>query len=95
MGTTELKKTDPAETIEPVMTVFDEGNFLHIQIELPDIAEEKIRIDLENHSTSLTIVASGTKKQYKKTITFPQGVRFCKKRFSAGALELTLEKNKS
>lgn len=95
MGTMELKKTGPAETIEPVMTVFDDGKFLHIHTELPDIAEEKIRIDLENHSTSVTIAASDTERQYKTSITVPCGVRFCKKRFSDGVLELTLEKSKS
>ena len=95
MGTTEIKKTDPAETIEPATTIFDDGKFLHIHTELPDVAEEKIKIDLENQSTSLTIIASDTKRQYKTSITVPCGVRFCKKRFSEGVLELTLEKRKS
>ncbi|MFA5268850.1 MAG: hypothetical protein WC379_12840 [Methanoregula sp.] len=80
------------KTIEPVTTVIDEGKFLRIISELPDIAEEKIKIDLENHSTSVTIVANNTVSQFKRVITIPCEVRFSKKRFSDGVLELTLEK---
>jgi HSP20 family protein len=78
------------ETIEPVTTLFDEENILRIRSELPGIAEEKIRIYLENNS--VTIRASDTAKQYKKVITIPFEVRFSKKRFSDGVLELVLEK---
>ena len=81
--------------IEPVTTVIDEGKFFRILAELPGIAEEKIKIDLENHSTSVTIVAVNTTKQFKRVITIPCEVRFCKKRFSDGVLELTLEKTNS
>ena len=85
--------TGPIETFEPETTLVDEGKFLRILTELPGIAEEKIRIDLENSSTSVTIVANDTWKQYKKVIVIPCEVRFSKKRFSDGVLELTLEKN--
>ncbi len=78
--------------VEPATTLRDEGKFLRILAELPGIAEEKIKIDLENHSTSVTIFAVDTVKQFKKVITIPYEVRFCKKRFSDGVLELTLEK---
>jgi HSP20 family molecular chaperone IbpA len=87
------KNPGPLKTIEPVTAVFDEGKFLRIRTELPGIAEEKIKIDLENTSTSVTIIAADTVMQYKKVITIPCEVRFCKKRFSEGILELTLEKN--
>jgi len=87
--------TSPIITIEPETTLFDEGKFLRILTELPGIAEEKIKIDLENHSSSVTIAATDTKKQYIKSIIVPHGVRFCKKRFCDGVLELTLEKNGS
>ncbi|MCX6692422.1 MAG: hypothetical protein NTW33_10365 [Methanoregula sp.] len=85
----------PMKTIEPAITLFDEGKFLRILTELPGVAEEKIKIDLENSSTSVTIVAMDHMKQYKKVITIPCEVRFSKKRFSDGVLELILEKNKS
>jgi HSP20 family molecular chaperone IbpA len=89
------KNLRPIKTIEPSTTLFDEGKFLRILTELPGIAEEKIKIDLENTPTSITIVASDTTVQYKKVITIPCEVRFSKKRFSDGVLELTLEKNGS
>jgi HSP20 family molecular chaperone IbpA len=90
--TTPEKAVDPAPVLEPATTLHDEGKFLRILTELPGIAEEKIKIDLENHSTSVTILASDSVVHYKKVITVPYGVRFIKKRFSDGVLELTLEK---
>jgi len=83
----------PIETLEPESTIVDEGKFLRILTELPDIAEEKIKIDLETSSTTVTIFALNHVKQYRKVITVPYEVRFSKKRFSDGVLELTLEKN--
>jgi HSP20 family molecular chaperone IbpA len=94
MGT-ENTKINNLKIIEPVTTVIDEGQFLRILTELPGIEERKIKIDLENNSTSVTIVAVNTVKQFKKVITIPCEVRFSKKRFSDGVLELTLEKNRS
>jgi HSP20 family molecular chaperone IbpA len=94
MGTENSINNKTLKIIEPVTTVIDEGKFVRILTELPDIAEEKIKIDLENHSTSVTIVAVNTVKLFKKVITIPCEVRFSKKRFSDGILELTLEKNK-
>ena len=64
-----------------VTTLLDEGKFLRILTELPGIAEEKIKIDLENTSTSVTIVATDTVKQYKKVITIPCEVKFTKNGF--------------
>jgi HSP20 family protein len=93
MRTGNSKNTSPLKTIEPTTTLLDEGKFLRILIELPGIAEEKIKIDLEKNT--VTILASDTVFQYKKVITIPCEVRFSKKRFSDGVLELTLEKNES
>jgi len=92
MRTGNAKIGENLKMIEPVTTVIDEGKFLRILTELPGIAEEKIKIDLENHSTSVTIVAVNTMKQFKSVITIPCEVRFSKKLFSDGVLELTLEK---
>jgi len=95
MRTNDKKKEDPIETIEPATTVFDDGKFFHIHTELPDVAEEKIKIDLDDHSTSVTIAASSADKQYLISITAPWEVRFSKKRFAEGVLELILEKSNS
>jgi HSP20 family molecular chaperone IbpA len=92
MGKGNEKTTNTLKIIEPVTKVIDEGRFLRILIELPGIAEEKIKIDLENHSTSVTIVAVNTVKEFKSVITIPCEVRFSKKRFFNGVLEITLEK---
>lgn len=86
------KRVTSLKITEPVTTLLDEGQFLHILTELPGISEEKIRIDLENHSTSITIIASNAGIQYKKVITIPCDVRFHKKRFFDGVLKLTMEK---
>lgn len=95
MRTGNSLNTIPMETIEPAITLLDEGKFLRILTKLPGVAEEKIKIDLENSSTSVTIVALDHTKQYKKVISIPCEVSFSKKRFSDGVLELILEKNKS
>ena len=81
--------------IEPEITLLDDGKFLRVLAEMPGIPEEKIKINLDNSSTSITIVASDTVKEYKKVITIPREVSFSKKRFSNGVLELTLEKTNS
>ena len=90
-----VKKTDPAETIEPVTTLRDEGKFIHIITKLPGVAEEKIRINIDLEKTTLTIQASDESKQYKKVICIPGDVVFSKKRFSDGELHLTVERNNS
>jgi HSP20 family molecular chaperone IbpA len=92
MRTENFNNTGPIKTIEPATTLVDDGKSLRILTELPGIAEDKIKIDFENHSTIVTIVASDSVKQYKKVITIPCEVCFSKKRFSNGVLELTLEK---
>jgi HSP20 family molecular chaperone IbpA len=92
MHTVNPKNSKPIKPIELATTLFDDGKCLRILTEMPGIAEEKIKIDLENSSTSVTILASDTLKQYKKVINIPCEVRFSKKRFADGVLELTLEK---
>lgn len=92
MRTTDTKNNPQITTTEPETTLLDDGKFLRIVTELPGIAEEKIKIYLENQSTSVNIVATDIGKEYKKVITIPCEVRFSKKRFSDGVLELTLEK---
>jgi len=93
MRTGNSKNTRHIKSTEPETTLLDEGKFLRILTKLPGIAEEKIRIDLEK--TLVTIVASDSRNTYKKVITLPCEVRFSKKRFSDGVLELVLEKYQS
>ena len=81
--------------IEPVTTLRDEGNLIHIVTKLPGIAEEKIRIDIDLEKTTITIVAADTTKMYKKIITLPGNVVFSNKRYSDGELHLIVEKKGS
>ena len=92
MKTENSKKIKPEKTTEPETTFIDDGKFLRIRTELPGIAKEKIKIALENRSTSITIFTINSVIQYKKVINIPGEVRFSKKRFAEGVLELTLEK---
>ncbi len=93
MQTGNSNDTDLQGITEPLTTLRDEGEFIHIVIELPGIAEEKIRIDLEK--TTIIIVASDSSRKYKKVISLPVEVIFAKKRFSDGNLFLTVEKKGS
>lgn len=77
---------------EPSIRLIDEETYVRILTILPDIDEEKIRIDLENNALLVTITASGAKVQYQKKIVIPCNVRFLKKHFSDGVLEIILEK---
>jgi HSP20 family molecular chaperone IbpA len=95
MRTKDSTNAGIVKIIEPVTKLYDNGKFLHILTKLPDIGEEKIKIDLENHSTSVTIIASDLGKQYKTSISVPCEVSFSKKRFSDGVLEIILEKKGS
>ena len=82
----------PVTITEPATTLIDEEISLRILTILPGIDEEKIRIDLENNASLITITASGARVQYQKKIVIPCDVRFLKKRFSDGVLEIILEK---
>ncbi len=86
------KHMKPITITEPSTTLIDEEMFLRILTILPDIDEEKIRIDLEKTTSLVTITASGADVQYQKRIVIPCDVRFLKKRFSDGVLEIILEK---
>jgi HSP20 family molecular chaperone IbpA len=76
--------------IEPTSTLYDGGDYFRINAELPGIAEERIRIDLEK--STVAIYASYDDVMYRKMIDLPCEVRLSRKRFSNGTLELILEK---
>jgi HSP20 family molecular chaperone IbpA len=85
------REHDPVKkTIEPVVTLSDEGNCILVTAELPEIREEMIRIDLER--STLIISASDNGRLYKKEIPLPVRIRFGTKKFRNGILELFLEK---
>ena len=75
---------------DPPVRMTDDGRHIHVSIDLPGIAEEQIRIDLEK--TTCTVCISDMEKTIKKAIQVPQGARFFQKRFSDGVLDIVLEK---
>jgi HSP20 family molecular chaperone IbpA len=85
-----VKDARNSNNIEPETTFLDDGKFFCILTKLPGIPEEKIRIELEQ--TTVTITGSNDVHSYQKVIVLPSDARFSSKRFSDGILELFLEK---
>jgi HSP20 family molecular chaperone IbpA len=75
---------------DPPISMTDDGGRSYIRIDLPGVPEEKIRIDLEK--TTFTVSVSGDENALRKAIWVPEGVRIFKKKFSDGVLEIILEK---
>lgn len=83
---------NPNIITEPVTTLIEEEKYLRIISNLPNINEEKIRIDLENNLSLITITAIDITVMYQKKIIIPCYVRLLRKQFYDGVLEITLEK---
>jgi HSP20 family molecular chaperone IbpA len=75
----------------PVRQIIDEGNHVMILAELPDIDERKIRISLENNILTLAW-HDPTRRRQKREICLPCRMRFVRKRFQDGILEISLER---
>ena len=75
---------------DPPIEMTENGRHLWIRISLPGVIEEQIRLGLEKTILTLSVYRDGTKEQ--KSCRVPEGVRFLKKKFSDGILEITLEK---
>jgi len=74
----------------PPISMTDDGRYIHVIINLPGVAEEQIRIDLEK--TTCTVCIQEEEKLFKKAIQIPGGARVFKKKFSDGILEIVLDK---
>ena len=77
-------------TFNPPIRMTDDGRQVYLRIDLPGIAEEQIRFDLEK--TTFTLSIAKDEKTFRKIIRVPKGIRFFKKKFSSGVLEIYLEK---
>jgi HSP20 family molecular chaperone IbpA len=91
----ERKHQTNRTAFDPPIRKTDEGRYIHISIDLPKIAEEQIRIDLEPATVIVSIYDAGDTENgntCKKSISVPRGVRVFKKKFSNGVLEIILEK---
>ncbi|MBN1168049.1 MAG: Hsp20/alpha crystallin family protein [Methanospirillaceae archaeon] len=80
------------EFIELETSLWDNDSKYHITALIPEVSEEKIRIDLEyNH---LIISATNSLRNYKSEILLPDAATFADKRFENGTLLITLNKVK-
>jgi HSP20 family molecular chaperone IbpA len=74
----------------PPVSITEDNSHITITIGLHGVTEEQVRIELEK--TILTVMVSADGKLLRKVIQVPEGVRFFKKRFSDGILEVFLQK---
>ncbi len=79
-----------SEFIELETSLWDNDTKYHITALIPDVSEEKIRIDLEHNH--LIISATNTVRSYKSEILLPEAATFADKRFENGTLQITLNK---
>ncbi len=85
------KEPQQRNVFHPPIRITDEGKKIHISVDLPGITEEQIRIELEH--TTCTLCISKNEQMLWTEFDVPQGVRFFRKKFSDGLLEIILEKN--
>jgi HSP20 family molecular chaperone IbpA len=60
---------------KPVITLFDDGNYLQVIAELPGRVEEKVSIDPEKTLVAISATDTGSRKKYKKSIALLFEVR--------------------
>jgi len=88
MTSTRTNKEQPYTIPAPHISRKDRS--IHINCPLEGIAEEKIRIDLEETLLIISIVNNG--HTASKKVPVPAGSRISKKRFHDGVLEVVLER---
>ena len=81
-----------AEVREPLVDIFDEGQEIVIVAELPGVAEEDIRTEVQDDILSLE--TTGERSKYAKEILLPEAVDAAtlQKIYKNGILELRLKK---
>lgn len=85
-----LDNPEGRDRFNPPVRIAENNKLISITIVLDDVSEEQIRIDLEK--TNLTVTVSADGKQRSTFIHVPDGVRFFRKKFSNGILDIYLEK---
>lgn len=90
MGTAKKKKTGEKSIIVPTSSISVSGRSINILCNLPGIAEEEIRIDLEG--TQLIISAPMQNATVERKITVPEGSSIRKKKFREGILKIIVER---
>lgn len=80
-----------AEVREPLLDVFDEGETILVVAELPGVAEEEIRIEIQDDVLSLETTGE---RKYAKEVLLPAAVEggSIHKTYKTGILELRMKK---
>jgi HSP20 family protein len=90
-GAPRVEPKPKAEIVEPIVDVFDEGEFMKVIAELPGIKEDEIQVKTENKK--IVLDAGSKERRYHKTIVLPYTGKSIKKRYKNGILELKIQKN--
>ena len=92
-----IKKTDKgsvevAEVREPIVDVFDEGDYLRVIAELPGVQESDIHLEIKGDI--LTLKAEDKDRKYSKEVLLPSGVEAesMETQYRSGILEIKLTK---
>jgi HSP20 family protein len=84
----------PIKEREPMVDVFEDGDFVNVMAELPGIEESKVELEVENDL--LTIRADTSARKYYKEVKLPTSVKKnpAESKFRNGILEIKLVKAK-
>ncbi len=92
-----IKKTDKgsvevAEVREPIVDVFDEGDYLMVIAELPGVVESDIHLEIKGDILSLK--AEGKDRKYSKEVLLPSEVEAesMETQYKSGVMEIKLTK---
>ena len=95
-----IKKTDKgsvevAEVREPIVDVFDEGDYLMVIAELPGVDESDIHLEIKGDILSLK--AEGEDRKYSKEVLLPSEVEAesMETQYKSGITEIKLTKKTS
>ncbi len=83
-----------AEVREPIVDIFDEGDYLMVIVELPGVEESDIHLEIEGDILSLK--AEGKDRKYSKEVLLPTEVdtESRETQYKSGILEIKLRKKK-
>ena len=84
-----------AEVREPIVDVFDEGDYLMVIAELPGVEEADIHLEIKGDILSLK--AEGKDRKYSKEVLLPSEVEAgsLETQYKSGIMEIKLAKKAS
>jgi len=92
---TEKGSVEVAEVREPIVDVFDEGDYLMVIAELPGVDESDIHLEMKGDILSLK--AEGKDRKYNKEVLLPSEVEAdsMETQYKSGIIEIKLTKKTS